>query len=178
MQHGQSGTRLVSEAELAAPAASEAPVQNAFQPADPRRFSLRTRDYLRTRKKAPSAAPIYELVGFDAYATQSKHWHIVRRMRLPALPRCAQTTVGTTLDSLGVPPLLVFNIMMPMYSASIFGRADGSNCNFIYYFRLPHDFSIETFHTPEVRRLWSRLARLAAQDAGPRSRPPVHIRRR
>jgi Protein ENHANCED DISEASE RESISTANCE 2, C-terminal len=124
---------------------------NSYQEADHKNFNLRTKDYMKTKQKAPSRSPLYKLVNVDVYSTHAKHWHIVRRMQLPQLPRCAICPVeGVSLDEMDIPPLLVLHIMMPLYPGTFFATTDGPNCSFVYFFRLPDDFSVSAFHTPEV----------------------------
>lgn len=123
----------------------------SFEQANSANFSLRCKGYSRTKCKAPSQAAIYELWNADLYATNSKHWHIMRRIALPPLPDIPRTADGKTLDQLNLPPILVMHLLMPMYPASLFFTAqDGPNVSFIYYFRLPQGFDPATFHAPQV----------------------------
>jgi Protein ENHANCED DISEASE RESISTANCE 2, C-terminal len=125
-----------------------APVQ-----ADAPVFKLRTKGYLRTKQKLPSASALYDLVHADLYATNNKHWHIVRRLELPDIPASSSRLPdGTLLDDLNYPPLLVLHILMPMYPAQFFfPHTDGANCSFVYFFRLPAGFDPSKHGCPEVR---------------------------
>jgi Protein ENHANCED DISEASE RESISTANCE 2, C-terminal len=146
LQFGLSGTQPVLQGTD-----SRDVKPNSYQEADHKTFNLRTKDYMKTKQKAPSRSPLYKLVNVDVYSTHAKHWHIVRRMQLPRLPRCARCPVeGVSLDEMDIPPLLVLHIMMPLYPGTFFATTDGPNCSFVYFFRLPDDFSVSTFHTPEV----------------------------
>jgi hypothetical protein len=98
------------------------------------------------------AKNVYELVNADLYSTHNKHWHIVRRLQLPDVPRTATLPCGTPLDKAGYPPLLILHILMPMYPAQFFfPQTDGANVSFVYYFRLPEGFDPATHEAPEVR---------------------------
>lgn len=126
----------------------------SFDQADSAIFNLRCKGYNRTKSKAPSKAAIYELWNADLYATNSKHWHIMRRIALPPLPGTATASDGRSLDQANIPPILVMHLLMPMYPASLFFQAqEGPNVSFIYYFRLPQGFDPATFHTPQVQLL-------------------------
>lgn len=123
----------------------------SFEQANSANFNLRCKGYSRTKCKAPSKPAIYELWDADLYATNSKHWHIMRRIALPPLPDTATAADGGTLDKANIPPILVMHLLMPMYPASLFFQAqEGPNVSFIYYFRLPQGFNPKTFHTPQV----------------------------
>ena len=122
----------------------------SYQQADSALFQLRQKGYTRNKVKAPSRPEIYELASADLYQTNSKHFHIVKRLRLPDAVNSARTANGQTMDEVNIPPLLVLHIMMPMYPGTLFPTTDGPNVSFIYYFRLPADFDPATFHTPEV----------------------------
>lgn len=134
------------------------PMPFTYHGADPTRFQLRSSTYLKNRVKAPSAESIYRLVAADLYTTHKKHWHIARRIQLPAVPHTKKMPDGSTLDDANIPPLLVMHVMTPKYSATFIPTHDGPNFSFIYYFALPEGFDPATFHTPAALRLLQRLA--------------------
>eukprot|EP00892_Ulva_mutabilis_P000241 jgi/Ulvmu1/10217/UM060_0017.1 len=131
----------------------------SFEQANSANFNLRCKGYSRSKAKAPSQPALYELWDADLYATNSKHWHIMRRIALPPLPKTATGPDGQSLDKINIPPVLVMHLLMPMYPASLFFQAqEGPNVSFIYYFRLPEGFDPATFHTPQALALLQKLA--------------------
>jgi Protein ENHANCED DISEASE RESISTANCE 2, C-terminal len=124
----------------------------SYQQADAAIFQLRQKGYAKSKCKGPSQGSVYELAAADLYATNSKHFHIVKRLQLPPPVNDCRIADGRTLDEADIPQLLVLHIMMPTYPGTFFPTTDGPNVSFVYYFRLPATFDPATFHTPEVRR--------------------------
>lgn len=122
-----------------------------YQQADSATFRLRQRGYAKHKTKAPSQSAVYELASVDLYSTRRKHFHVVRRLRLPDIVNSACTPDGLTLDEINIPQVLVIHILMPTYPATFFATTDGPNVSYIYCFRLPANFHPDTFHAPQVR---------------------------
>lgn len=56
-----------------------------------------------------------------------------------------------------LPPLLIFNIQLPSYPASIFGTGDGPGQSIVYYFVLPEDFDPSEFENKAALGLLARF---------------------
>ncbi|CAI9752673.1 unnamed protein product [Fraxinus pennsylvanica] len=95
-------------------------------------FKVRGRNFLRDKKKdfAPNLAA-FEPFGVDVFLSPHKIPHIARFVELPAI------------DAYGeVPPILVVNLQIPLYSATIFqNEYDGEGMNFVFYFKLSENYS-------------------------------------
>lgn len=77
-------------------------------------FMVRSLDYMRSKQKVNSGEAIYQLVGVDLFSFQHKQTHIAKHVTLPApAPQRHVSSPETYL-----PPLLVVNIMLPLYPVS------------------------------------------------------------
>nr|DAD31112.1 TPA_asm: hypothetical protein HUJ06_009963 [Nelumbo nucifera] len=113
---------------------------------DPSTFKVRGENYFRDKKKefAPNHAAYYPF-GVDVFLSPRKIDHIARFVDLPS------TTASGKL-----PPILVVNIQVPLYPATLFqNETDGEGMSFVLYFRLSENYSRElTPHFQEnIRRL-------------------------
>ncbi|KAI3452357.1 hypothetical protein Pfo_009022 [Paulownia fortunei] len=99
---------------------------------EPNTFKVRGRNYTRDKKKefAPNYAA-YVPFGVDVFLSPRKINHIARFVELPAV------------DSHGeVPPILVVNLQIPLYPATIFqNEYDGAGTSFVFYFKLSEKYS-------------------------------------
>lgn len=85
-------------------------------------------NYATHGRKAPSAAPLYDVVACDAYQSDQKLSHVGRVAALPEEPSVSD-----------LPPLLVINFMIPNYPPSGLmapKRVDGPGWNLVLYCRL------------------------------------------
>nr|CAD1840366.1 unnamed protein product [Ananas comosus var. bracteatus] len=101
---------------------------------EPGSFRVRGANYFRDKKKefAPNCAAYYPF-GVDVFLCQQKINHISRFVELP---------VPNTPTKF--PPLLVVNVQIPLYPASIFqNETDGEGISFVLYFRLAEDYAKE-----------------------------------
>ncbi|XP_020092338.1 uncharacterized protein LOC109712932 isoform X2 [Ananas comosus] len=101
---------------------------------EPGSFRVRGANYFRDKKKefAPNCAAYYPF-GVDVFLCQQKINHISRFVELPV--------PNTTTK---FPPLLVVNVQIPLYPASIFqNETDGEGISFVLYFRLAEDYAKE-----------------------------------
>ncbi|XP_072952295.1 uncharacterized protein [Typha angustifolia] len=98
---------------------------------EPGVFRVRGANFFRDKKKdlAPNHAAYYPF-GVDVYLSQQKIKHISRFVDLPI-----------TNSSSKFPPVLVVNIQVPLYPASLFQNAtDGEGLSFVLYFRLSESY--------------------------------------
>ncbi|KAG6536320.1 hypothetical protein ZIOFF_001374 [Zingiber officinale] len=107
--------------------ALEKKMLDSWSPIEPNTFRVRGEHYLRDKKKdLASNCAVYSPFGVDVYFRQQKINHIARYVQLPIV------------NSLGkLPPLLVVNVQVPLYPATIFqSETDGEGISFVLYFRL------------------------------------------
>lgn len=77
-------------------------------------FMVRSLDYARTKQKVNSSEAIYRLVAVDLFSFQKKQTHVAQLVQLPAPAPQRHVSAPDTY----LPPLLVVNIMLPMYAVS------------------------------------------------------------
>ncbi|URE07239.1 DUF1336 domain containing protein [Musa troglodytarum] len=112
----------------------EKKILDSWSHTEPSTFKVRGPHYLRDKKKdfAPNNAA-YCPFGVDVYLCQKKINHIARFVELPNLSSSGR-----------FPPILVVNIQVPLYPATIFqSETDGEGMSFVLYFRLSDDYSKE-----------------------------------
>ena len=129
-----------------------------YGPCDATTFRVRSKDYLRSKIKQASPEAIYELVAADLYSFDFKINHIAKHVVLPPLPAPSPGHAALAPHD-RLPPLLVLNIQLPTYPASIWGggggggggdgnaspappssSADGRGHSLVFYFRLPDNW--------------------------------------
>ncbi|KAJ6725599.1 hypothetical protein OIU79_003878 [Salix purpurea] len=112
---------------------------------EPCSFKIRGKNYFRDKKEfAPNCAAYYPF-GVDVFLSPRKIDHIARFVNLPALNSAGK-----------VPPILVVNVQIPLYPATIFqSEIDGEGANFVLYFKLSDSYSKElpTHFQESIRRL-------------------------
>ncbi|RRT38019.1 hypothetical protein B296_00054950 [Ensete ventricosum] len=112
----------------------EKKILDSWSHVEPSTFRVRGPHYLRDKKKdfAPNNAA-YCPFGVDVYLCQRKINHIARFVELPNLSSSGR-----------FPPILVVNIQVPLYPATIFqSETDGEGMSFVLYFGLSEDYSKE-----------------------------------
>nr|GLL49830.1 uncharacterized protein LOC109154787 isoform X2 [Ipomoea trifida] len=97
-------------------------------------FKVRAENYFRDKKKdfAPKNAAYYPF-GVDVFLCPRKINHISQLVELPVI------------ESSGMlPPILVVNIQVPLYPATIFqNETDGEGISFVLYFKLSETYAKE-----------------------------------
>ncbi|KAL2523469.1 hypothetical protein Fot_27392 [Forsythia ovata] len=110
----------------------EKKMSESWSQIEPNTFKVRGRNFLRDKKKefAPNLAA-FQPFGVDVFLSPRKIPHIARFVELPAI------------DTYGeVPPILVVNLQIPLYSATIFqNEYDGEGMNFVFYFKISENYS-------------------------------------
>ncbi|XP_061353152.1 uncharacterized protein LOC133297931 [Gastrolobium bilobum] len=104
----------------------------SWSPIEPSSFRVRGKNYLRDKKKefSSSSAAFYPL-GADLFVSPRKIDHIARFLQIPA--------INIPGD---VPSILVVNIQIPLYPATIFqSENDGQGMNVVLYFKLSEKYS-------------------------------------
>ncbi|XP_074581812.1 uncharacterized protein LOC141838279 [Curcuma longa] len=119
---------------------------DSWSPIEPNTFRVRGEHYLKDKKKvfAPNCAA-YSPFGVDVYLCQQKISHIAQFVQLPFVNSPSK-----------LPPLLVVNVQVPLYPATIFqSETDGEGISFVLYFRLSEGYSKElpSHFLESIRRL-------------------------
>ncbi|KAJ4837370.1 hypothetical protein Tsubulata_036975 [Turnera subulata] len=113
--------------------AAEKKVPNSWSPIEPSSFKVRGQNFLRDKKKdcAPNCAAFIPF-GADIFLSPRKIQHIARLVELPAMSASDE-----------IPAILVVNVQIPLYPASIFSENDGEGMNLVIYFKLSENYSKE-----------------------------------
>ncbi|CAI9775323.1 unnamed protein product [Fraxinus pennsylvanica] len=121
-------------------------VPDSWSNIEPSTFKVRGENYFRDKRKdfAPNCAAYYPF-GVDVFLSQRKIDHVARFVELPV-----SDSSGT------LPPILVVNVQIPLYPATIFqGETDGEGISYVLYFKLSKSYAKElpTHFQENIRRL-------------------------
>ncbi|CAN1272422.1 hypothetical protein LINPERPRIM_LOCUS14549 [Linum perenne] len=109
-------------------------ISGCWSPIEPNTFKVRGRNYFRDKKKEPAPECVaFCPFGADIFLSERKIPHIARFVELPTF---------SSYDE--VPAVLVVNVQVPLYPASILqGENDGEGMNLVMYFKLSESYSNE-----------------------------------
>jgi len=88
-------------------------------------------NYVKTRKKAPSAESIYEIFAFDCWKTEKfKITNVAQFYEIPSRP--------VVSEKFYLPPVLIINVLVPAYDPPLFGYEmnDGEGWSMVIFAEL------------------------------------------
>ncbi|KAL6757332.1 hypothetical protein V8C86DRAFT_2626768 [Haematococcus lacustris] len=124
------------------------------------RFNLRSQDYMKSKVKVASSDAMYRLVCADIFACSTKQDHIAKLVNLPA----SQNPVMA--GDVALPPLLIFNLQLPLYQATLFGPLDGEGVSIVLCFALPPGFDPAKFQNQKALALMKRFVQNGREEDG------------
>ncbi|KAL3149993.1 hypothetical protein ABBQ38_013349 [Trebouxia sp. C0009 RCD-2024] len=146
----------------------------AWSEPDATSFMVRGSDYMKTRRKVNSDKAIYRLVNVDVYSFDFKLDHIAKHLQLPAAPRLGPAAMELPPEE-RLPPVLVVNLQLPTYPASLFGGQDGQGLSLVYYFTLPEGWEPNDVGNTAALQLLQRFIHDGREQDNSRTRDRLKL---
>lgn len=116
-----------------------------WEQADPTSFSIRSKNYRKTKQKVACEGSFYEVVSADLFSFDQKCYHIAKKVVLPSDPHERSESEQAALRQWGIPELLVVSLQVPNYEPALFGNTDGPGHSLVYYCVLKKGFNPDEF---------------------------------
>ncbi|CAD7696376.1 unnamed protein product [Ostreobium quekettii] len=146
-----------------------------WEPGDPGQYCVRSRQYMKTKVKDVCDGSFYELAAADLFSFDSKEHHIARQLRLLADPYKRSDDEMASILEFGIPLLLIINIQLPTYPASLFGGTDGPGHSLVYHFVLREGFHPLTECNTAAVGLLHRLVHNGREETGDMARSRLKL---
>lgn len=128
-----SGKRIAGRTLSFAKGAPPNVVMNSWGIADHRRFSLRKIGYNKSKQKAPSSSPLYDVFAVDAFSLNKRIDNISSHFELP-------DTSDLSIQNPLVPPIFIVQIQMPSKPPPMLSTVeDGPGWALVLYFKMTKD---------------------------------------
>ena len=96
--------------------------------------------------KLPAQCSLYRMVKVESVTLPARMDHIAVHLEVPQAST-ASIEAGKLVD---LPPILIIQLQMPMYSPILFGEHDGESCSLIYYSELDPDVAAMPQHAIDL----------------------------
>ena len=130
---------------------------------DPASFNVRSKNYMKDKIKLPAECSLYRMIHVETMTLPSRKDHVAEHLDVPT-PSAASIKAG---KQVGLPPILIIQLQMPMYSPVLFGEHDGESCSLIYYSELDPDVANMPKHAVDLA---VRFVRGGTEEDGQASR--------
>jgi len=134
-------------------------------------YNVRGVDYPKTRTKIPGEPSLYKVAAADVFGFPSKRFHIAESVNLPQ-PSAKSIQAA---KAAGLPPMMIFHIQLPIYSAPIFGPYDGEGISIVSYTHLPEDFDAAAYPNQDALRLIKRMVNNGREADGTLTRDRLKL---
>ena len=112
----------------------------------PSTFYVRSKHYMTDKVKLPAQCSLYRMVKVESVTLPARMDHIAVHLEVPQAST-ASIEAGKLVD---LPPILIIQLQMPMYSPILFGEHDGESCSLIYYSELDPDVAAMPQHAIDL----------------------------
>ncbi len=102
---------------------------------EPSTFYVRSKQYMADKVKLPAQCSLYRMVKVESVTLPMRKDHIAEHLEVP-VASAASIEAGKRVN---LPPILIIQLQMPMYTPVLFGEHDGESCSLIYYSELDPD---------------------------------------